>query len=105
MSSRLCLPRDFSFDDVVGTHHDGRRHGEVQGLYRPEVDDEFEPGRLLDRNLTRPRALEDKIDELGPAAPLRHMVRSVGYEAAGLGEFAIAVDRGQLKLDGERRDL
>src|SRR5262249_38798610 len=88
-----------------GTHHDGRGHGEVQGLCRPEIDDQFEPRRLLDRNVTGPRALEDEIDKLGAAAPLCDMVRPIGYEATRLGEFAIAVDCRELKLERERSDL
>jgi hypothetical protein len=46
------------FDHLVGAGEQGRREGDAKGLRRLEVQNEIEPGRLLDREVPRILALE-----------------------------------------------
>jgi hypothetical protein len=43
-------------DHLVGDCEQRGRHGETERLGRFEVNDQFEPGRSLDRQITRPLA-------------------------------------------------
>src|SRR5260370_29889424 len=41
------------FDHLIGRREEGRRHGEAKGLGGPEIDDELEVSRLLNRKIGR----------------------------------------------------
>ena len=47
------------FDDLVGAGDERRRHFKADFFCRFQIDDELEPGRLLDRQLGRFRSLQD----------------------------------------------
>src|SRR5262245_6552815 len=51
-----------SLDDFVGPGQDRWRDGQPQRPRGLEVDDQLELRRLLDRQVRRPRALQDAVD-------------------------------------------
>src|SRR5262245_23131892 len=68
---------------------------EAERLGGFEVDDEFEFGRQLNRQLARLGALEDQIDVRGRSAVCVGQINSVRHKAAAAGEEAIRIDRWQ----------
>lgn len=50
-------PRSYSFDHLVGGGEECWRHNEAERSGGLEVDDQFEPRRLLDRQIRWPSAL------------------------------------------------
>jgi hypothetical protein len=55
------------FDDLVGAGDKRPRKCQTKFLGGPEVDDQVEFGRLLDRKIGRLRALEDAVNIVGAA--------------------------------------
>jgi hypothetical protein len=51
------------FNHLVGARQEGRRHGEAERLGGAQVDDEFELGWLLDRQVGGARTLDDPVDQ------------------------------------------
>ena len=60
-----------------------------------QVDQQLELGRLLDRQVGRPGALQDPVDIAGAVAALDAVARPVGHQAAVLGIVAARTDRRQ----------
>src|SRR5262245_30274803 len=56
-------------DHVRRLHEKRGRHGEVECLSGFDIDDELETGRLLDRQVSRPLALEYLVDIAGGTTP------------------------------------
>jgi hypothetical protein len=80
-----------SFDHFVG---DSKQTGGNCGPERIRgftVDDELELGRLLDRKVGRLGVLKDLIHECCRAPKEVDEVRTVGYQAPVVGEFAKAM--------------
>src|SRR6476659_2239597 len=50
-----------SFDDVIGGDEQRLRHRDAERLRRPQIDDELELGRLLERSDRRLGAFDDGI--------------------------------------------
>ena len=55
---------------------------QVHGTRRAPIDNELDRGRKLDRQITRPSAPEDPIDEVGQAAPGDVPLRGQRYHDA-----------------------
>src|SRR5712692_1954669 len=71
----ICSRATTSSVDQFGGHHQHYRNFQPERLSGLAVDDEFEPGRLLDRQVGRLGALEDVA---GVDADLTIHVRGVG---------------------------
>src|SRR5262249_46614393 len=57
-----CIAANISlFDYLIGNSEQGRRHLKAERLRGPEVYDELELGRLLDRQLGRPFTAQDAV--------------------------------------------
>jgi len=81
------------FDDLVGAGEDRWRHCKAERLRGLEVDDQLEPGWLLDRKIGRLGALEDLSGVNSSLAPGIGEAWSVADQAAGRGEFPSLVNR------------
>jgi len=82
-------------DHFVRTLHQRLRNRTAKCRRSPQIDDEQELRRLLDRQVTRPRSLENSIDETCRAAEHILEVRSVGHQPARLGNFTHEIYRWQ----------
>ena len=77
-----------SLDYLVGAGDERRRHGEADFVCRFQIDDELEPGRLLDRQLGRFRSLQDLCDITGCNRHHFGLMGTVGDETARVDAFA-----------------
>ena len=93
-----------SFDHLIGASEESRRDLEAEGLRGLEVNDQVEPGRLLDRKISWPRALQDLVDVSCRAMAALERVRSIGHQAADLHEGTDLVHRREAMLDRKFRD-
>src|SRR5262249_7116452 len=83
------------FDHLVGSRKYRRRHIEAERLGSPEIDNELELGRLLDRDAACLRPAQDLVDQVtGPPKQVRQ-IGPVGDQAACLDLLARAVNRWQ----------
>ena len=90
-------------DHLVGGGDYRRRYVKAERLRHLEIDDKFEFGRLLDRQVAGPFAFEDTID-IGCCLPVRlEHLNPVGHQAATCDEVAERIDRGQA-VSGNKRD-
>src|SRR5512132_611351 len=92
------------FDHLVGPGEQRRWDRHAQRLGRLEVDDQLELGRLLDRQVARPGALQDLVHEDGRALGHRQQTRAIGHEGPGQREFPEIAHRGQSVLRGKVGD-
>src|SRR5713226_569239 len=64
----------YLLDDLIRPQQQRSRDRQAEGLRRLEVDDQLEPRRLLDGEVSRPRALENLVHiESGPPEDLIHV--------------------------------
>ena len=82
-----------SFDDLVGTGEDRRRHGETKRLSGLEIDDQLEFGRLLHRQIGGLLALEYPSRVNAGLVIGSREARCIADQATGSGEFARIIDR------------
>src|SRR4051812_24474689 len=94
-----------SFNHLIRPSEQREREGEAKRLGGVHVDHQFDPRRLLHRQVGRLLALEDAtgVDteypiDLGEAGVIAH-------QAASLGKLALAVDRGNAMTQGQSGDL
>src|ERR1700730_5731093 len=81
------------FDHLIGGREEGRRHGEAKGLGGPEIDDELEVSRLLNRKIGRLCSFETLPDVDTNLAIDRGEARPVTDKAACCGKFLPLIDR------------
>jgi hypothetical protein len=83
------------FDHLVGPNEQRRWHSEAKSLRRSEVDDQFNVGRKLDRQVGGLRAFEYPVDVIRRPVSTPLEVGTVTDQASRVDVLAIAVDRGQ----------
>ena len=84
-----------SFDHLIGSCEQRRRHCETKRLRGLEIDRQFVFGRCLHRQVGRLLAFEDAVDIARRSPKLIGRIRPVGDQAATGDEEAERVDRGQ----------
>jgi hypothetical protein len=87
------------FDHLIGGHLHNQRHREAERLGRLKIDDKFELGRLLDREIGRFSPLENAIHVNRRLPELIGEIHSIRDETAAFREDTDRVD--SRKSDGE----
>src|SRR5262247_169496 len=100
-AGRSPPPRSGSLDHLVGSQEERRWDRESERLRRPVVDDQLEPRRLLEWQLTRPRASQDLCDLLSRDRIDLVLGCAVGHETTSVYEEAEGMHRGQVGLERE----
>src|SRR5438067_10863554 len=72
-----------SFDNLVRAGEQRWRHGEAERVGGLQIDHQLELGRLLNRQIGRPGAFEDLVDQLCRLDILVDEIGAVGDETAG----------------------
>src|SRR5215468_1351301 len=85
--------RGASFDDLVGAGEDRWRYGQPERLRGIEVDDQLEPGRLLNGQVGRLGALEDPSGVSTDQAKGGRKARFIADQTAGRDKLAPLVER------------
>ena len=80
------------------------RHGEAERIRGLTIDDEFELGRLLDREIGRFGALEDLVHVGGGAPKEVGKARAVGHQAPVVRELAKAIHGREAAAGSQGRD-
>src|SRR6516165_10004496 len=93
------------FDDLVGAGEDKGWDRQAKVLRGPEVHDEIELDRLLDRQVSGLGALQDAIDIVGRPMEVVRNIRPIGHQAAVVGIVALRIDRRQMRLVDQRYDV
>src|SRR6476661_8258013 len=94
-----------SLDDLIRPLQERRRDRQAEGLGGLEVDDQLELGRLLYREVSRLRALEDLVDVQGNLPEHVIKIRAVGHEGTGMGILRDPTDGGKLALEAKLGNL
>src|SRR6516165_2963170 len=89
------------FDHFVGRGEQRRRNSHAKGLCTFEIEREYKFSWLLDRKISRIRALQNSINVIGGALTRREYVRAIGDESARSDIFAIFVDGRQTDVEGK----
>src|SRR5260221_13764454 len=92
-------------DHLVGAAEDRRRNGEAERLGGVQIDDQFENGRLLDRQVGGPGALEDRSGINADLSIGRRKARAIADQAAGRSVFTDPIDRRNGMACCQRHDL
>src|SRR6516162_7115347 len=88
-------PRPTSLDDLVGEGQQRLRQGEAGRVCRFEVDDEFEFGGLIDRDLTRFNAAKDLVHIVGNLSRRFGGIGPIGHQPATISVKTAWIDRRQ----------
>src|SRR5437763_13399951 len=102
-SHQLCLAH--SFDYLIGEREQLGRNLEAERLRGLEVDDQLEPGRLIDRQVGRLLAFENPRGIHADPAISIHQAVPVAHEATSPGHLTIDIDGRHCVLFRERHDL
>src|SRR5882724_9477188 len=95
----LLAPRPLPLlDDLIGTCQEHGRHFETKVLCGFQIDDEFEPDRLDNRQIGRLGALENLPGVIADLAISGRKVDTVTHEAASRHVLAELVDSRQSML-------
>src|ERR1700729_1051648 len=106
--SQKCLPTTeagVSFDHLAGEREKRRRNREAERLRGLEIDDEFDSGRLDDRQLLRLFALENEPGVSADQTIDTVEARSVAHQPAGLGPFTLWIGCRQIVARSQGGDL
>ena len=71
------IPTGVSLDHLIRPQQERLGDRQAKGFGRLEVDDQFERGGSLERQVSRFRALENLVDKDGPASQQIRTVRSI----------------------------
>src|SRR6516164_2885770 len=94
-----------SLNDLVGGGQQRFRDGEAEGLGGFEVDDQFELGRLFDRDIGRLRPPQNLVDkDSGAPVPVPE-VWSIGHQTSSFELLTPAVHRRQSRPQRQSVDL
>src|SRR5262245_38715733 len=83
------------FDHLVGAGEQRRRDGQADRRSRCQVNDEFNLGRKLYRQIGRLRTFQNLIHEVGGAAKVLAQIDAITDQTAILSVLTETVDRGQ----------
>src|SRR4051794_23073350 len=99
-----CSKIGLLFDEPVGAGKQCWRHPETERPCGLEVDEEIEFRRLLDRQITRPRPLQNSVHvDCGSAKQVR-VARTITHKAPFLHKFLEKIHRRQAALVRELYD-
>src|SRR5215470_17473199 len=90
-----CLAH--SLDHLVGAHEQGRSDGEPKGFGSCKVENEFDLGRELYRQIGRLLALQNSVHVVGGSAIVLTQIDAIADQAAVLDVFAKVEDSGQAR--------
>src|SRR5258706_10643466 len=82
-----------SFDYFVGERHQIRRQLNSGGICGFQIDHERIASRLLERQITWVRALEDTGDKVAGALERLVQIRAIRHQAAVANEEIVLIDR------------
>ena len=82
----------FSFDDPVGADEEHWRNAEAERFGGLQIDDQFEFGRLHDRQFRRPRPFENSTGIDTSKAPSVRNAGFVANQAAASDKFPSVID-------------
>src|SRR6516164_11092578 len=94
-----------SLDHIIGRHLHDHRHREAKRLCGLKVDYQLELGRLLDWQVARISPFENLVyvPRRAPKDPIQ--ARTIGNQAARIGEFPEAVDTGKSVVQSKIGEL
>src|SRR5271165_5622501 len=93
------------FDHLVGEGKQRWRNGNVERHCGPEIYDELDPGRSLDRQVGRLFALENAACVAADLAPPVEWVWPIAHKAADCREVTGLMDRWHFMTCRQRNDL
>src|SRR6516164_2907721 len=102
--SFIFEPPFTSLDHLVSAQQERLWDRQAEPLGGREIDDKFESGRLLDRNIAGLRTAQNLVDQLGGAPEQVWEVWSVGHQTARLNKRAGIEDRRQSRAERKRHD-
>src|SRR5207244_10467952 len=95
----------FSFDDPVGADEEHWRNAEAERFGGLQIDDQFEFGRLHDRQVSRLFTLKNAASVNAGLAKTVRKVRIVADQSAALDNLAVRVNRWHPMARCQRHDL
>src|SRR5262245_35252382 len=100
-----CRSPARSFDHLVGTSEERRRHDKTERLGGPKIDHEFDPCRHLHRQIAWSFASKDAASVNADLAIRLGEASTVADQAAGNGILVDGVDCGNPMAGGQCHDL
>src|SRR5262245_2595983 len=104
-SSRSCQKPTLAaqlFDHLIGGGQKIRRDHDTKRACCPQIDDEVEPGWLVDWKIACVGPVQNVIDVASRSTETVRNVRAIGNEAAVVRILALGIDRRQMCRLGDR---